>query len=155
MTNTILTEKLTTSYSTLINSQTTHQLSSNKYHRWSGKKYLIYLVPKNASIKLHPHIITHLNSVVKLFNGNNIKISYSYMANSVIRNHNTSLLKYPTPTDITECSCDQKTECPLDKNCLSECLVYNALVGWLDTNKTKHYYWGCEKRTLWQPHSIF
>ena len=76
----------------------------------------------------------------KLFNRNNIKISYSCMANSVIRNHNTSLLKDPTPTDIKECSCHQKTECPLDKNCLSGCLVYNALVDRLDTNKTKHYY---------------
>ena len=58
---------------------------------------------------------------------------------SVIRNHNTSLLKEPTPTNIKECSCRQKTECLLDKNCLSGYLVFNALVDWLDTNKTKHY----------------
>ena len=58
---------------------------------------------------------------------------------SVIRNHNTSFLKDPTPTDIKECSCRQKTECPLDKKCLSGYLVYNALVDRLDTNKTKHY----------------
>ena len=77
----------------------------------------------------------------KFFNRNNIKISYSCMPNmaSVIRNHNTSLLKDPTPTDIKECSCCQKTECPLDKMCLSGYLVYNALVDRLDTNKTKHY----------------
>ena len=77
----------------------------------------------------------------KLFNRNNIKISYSCMPNmaSVIRNHNTSLLKDPTPTNIKECSCCQKTECSLDKKCLSGYLVFNALVDWLDTNKTKHY----------------
>ena len=87
----------------------------------------------------------------------NLRITYNCMPNmaSIIRNHNTSLLKDPTPTDIKECSCHQKTECPLDKNCLSGCLVYNALVDRLDTNKTKHYYWICEKRALWQPHSIF
>ena len=64
---------------------------------------------------------------------------------SVIRNHNTSLLKDPTPTDIKECSCCRKPECPLDKKCLSEYLVYNASVDRLDTNKTKHYYGTCEK----------
>ena len=83
----------------------------------------------------------------KFFNRNNIKISYSCVPSmaSVIRNHNTSLLKDPTPTDIKECSCLQKTECPLDKKCLSGYLVYNALVDQLDTNKTKHYYETCEK----------
>ena len=72
----------------------------------------------------------------KLFNRNNIKISNSCMPNmtNVIRNYNTSLLKVPTPTDIKECSCRQKTECPLDKKCLSGYLVHNALVDRLDTN---------------------
>ena len=51
---------------------------------------------------------------------------------SVIRYHNTSLLKDPVPTG--------KPECPLDKKCLSECLVHNASVDRLDTNETKHYY---------------
>ena len=49
----------------------------------------------------------------KLFNRNNMKISCSCMPNmsSVTRNHNTSLLKDPTPTDIKECTCRQKPEC--------------------------------------------
>ena len=51
----------------------------------------------------------------------------------------------PVPTDIKECSSRQKTECTLDKKCLSGYLAYNALVDWLDTNKTKHYYGTCEK----------
>ena len=38
-----------------------------------------------------------------------------------------------------------KAECPFDKKCLSESLVYNASVDRLDTNKTKHYYGTCEK----------
>ena len=58
---------------------------------------------------------------------------------SVIQKHKTSLLKNPTPTDIKECSCHQKTECPLNKKCLSGYQVYNTLVDWLDTKKTKHY----------------
>ena len=61
---------MTTSYYKLINNQTTHQLSSNKYHRWTSEEYLIYLVTKNTLIKLQPHIIKDLNSVasMKIFN---------------------------------------------------------------------------------------
>ena len=78
----------------------------------------------------------------KLFNRNNIKISYSCMPNiaSVIQNHNTSLLKNPIPTDIKESSCCQKADCPLDKKYLFWYLVCNALVDWLGTKKTKRYY---------------
>ena len=64
---------------------------------------------------------------------------------SIIQNHNTSLLKDPTRTDIKQCSCRQKKECPFNKKCLSGYLVYNALVDRLDTNKTKHYDGICEK----------
>ena len=72
-----------------------------------------------------------------LFNRNNIKIRYSCFPNmaSVIRTHNTSLLKDPTPTDIKECNCSQKAECRLDKKCLSGYLVYNALVDRLALTK--------------------
>ena len=65
---------------------------------------------------------------------------------SAIQNHNTSLLKDPTPTDIKECSCHQKPECQLDKKCLSGHLVYNTSVDRLDTNEIKHYYGTCKKK---------
>ena len=97
----------------------------------------------------------------KLFNRSNIKISYkiSFMSNvaSVNRNHSNSLLKDPAPTDIKECSCGRKPECPLDKKCLSECLVYNASVNRLDTNETKNYYGTCEKnfKERYKPNSMF
>ena len=57
----------------------------------------------------------------KLFNRNNIKISCSCMLSmaTAISNHNTNFLKDRTPTDIKECSCIQKSECPFDKKCLS------------------------------------
>ena len=64
---------------------------------------------------------------------------------SVIQNHNTTLLKNPSPTETKECSCRQKPECPLDTKCLSGYLVYNASVDRLNTNETKHYYEFCEK----------
>ena len=69
------------------------------------------------------------------------------MANmaSVIRNHNSSLLKDPVPTDIKEYSCCRKPECPLDKKCLSECQVFKASVDRLDNNERKHYHKTCVK----------
>ena len=69
-----------------------------------------------------------LHKYRKLLNRNNIKISCSCTLNiaSVIRNHNTSLLKDPIPTYIKECSCHQKTKCPLDKKCSSGYLVYKC-----------------------------
>ena len=39
----------------------------------------------------------------------------------------------------------QKNTVSIGQKCLSGYLVYNALVDWLDTNKTKHYYGTCEK----------
>ena len=62
---------------------------------------------------------------------------------SVVRSHNTSLLKDPVPTDIKERSCRRKPQCLLDKKRLSECLVYNTSADRLDTNETKHYYGTC------------
>ena len=71
--NIMLTEKITTSYSTLINNQTTYQLSPKKYHQPSAGEYCnkeYFIAIKNTLIKLHAHIIMHLKLVasIKIFN---------------------------------------------------------------------------------------
>ena len=83
----------------------------------------------------------------KLFNRNNVKISYSCMQKmtSIIQNHNTNLLKDPVASTAKECSCRQKSNYPLAEKCLSECLVYQAWVDRSDKNQTKSYYDTCEK----------
>ena len=48
----------------------------------------------------------------------------------------------PKSTNNKTCSCREKSDCPLNQNCLSECLVYNAVV---NTSTTKNYYRTCEK----------
>ena len=48
----------------------------------------------------------------------------------------------PKPTNNKTCSCRQKSDCPLNQNCLSKCLVYNAVV---NTSTTKNYYGTSEK----------
>ena len=105
---------------------------------WFNPSYIVNVKTNIGRIFLRlidKHLPRH-HKYCKLFNRNNVQLSYSYMPNmrSVIRNHDTSLLKDRTPTDIKECSCRQKTECPLDKKCLSGYLVHNALVDRLDTN---------------------
>ena len=46
------------------------------------------------------------------------------------------------PTNNKTCSCRQKSDCLLNQNCLSECLVYNAVV---NTSTTKNYYGTCKE----------
>ena len=64
---------------------------------------------------------------------------------SVIQYHNTNLLKDLVASTTKECSCRQKSNCPLAEKCLSECLVYHAQVDRSDINQTKSYYGTCEK----------
>ena len=63
---------------------------------------------------------------------------------SIIQNHSINLLKDPVASTAKECSCRQKSNCPLAEKCLSECLVYHAQVNRLDINQTKNYYCTCE-----------
>ena len=61
---------------------------------------------------------------------------------NVIQKHNSKIMEDPIPTNNKTCSCRQKSDCPLNQNCLSECLVYNTDV---NTSTTKNYYRTCEK----------
>ena len=51
-------------------------------------------------------------------------------------------MENPKPTKNKTCSCQQKSDCTLNQNCLSECLVYNAV---MNTSATKNYYGTFEK----------
>ena len=66
---------------------------------------------------------------------------------SVIQKHNTNLLEDPVASTAKECSCQQKSNCPLAEKCLSECLVYHAQADRSDINQTKDYYGTCEKNS--------
>ena len=89
----------------------------NRNRKTNSSIHHIVSMWKPTSIEICMTSTSRHHKYHKLFNRNNIKISYSCMPNmaSVIPNHNTSLLKDPTPTYIKGCSCQQKTECPLDK----------------------------------------
>ena len=77
----------------------------------------------------------------KIFNSFNIKISYCCTTNmqNSIKQHNSKILK-PHKEPSRYCDCRDKTSCPLNEECLTECIVYKALV----KAGTKEYtYYGC------------
>jgi len=78
----------------------------------------------------------------KVFNRNNVKISYSYtnkMAN-IIKSHNSKFLaKDGTHVESNKsCNCRNKDVCPLDGGCLVNNVVYKATVT-TTPDKTKVY----------------
>ena len=57
-------------------------------------------------------------------------------------------MKDPVASTAEECSCRQKSNCPLAEKCLSKCLVYHVQVDRSDINQTKSYYGTCEKNLI-------
>ena len=55
---------------------------------------------------------------------------------------NSKIIEDIKPVNNKTCSCRQKSDCPLDQNCLYECSVFNVVA---NTSTTKHYYKTCEK----------
>ena len=68
----------------------------------------------------------------KLFNKNNIKISYRCTRNmqQIIKAHNAKTINGKNIIDPNgkTCNCRQPTKCPLDGNCLSGCIIYKATI---------------------------
>jgi len=76
-----------------------------------------------------------------IFNKNNVKISYSCMPNmaTIITNHNKQIISNNTTPLQNGCNCRKKEQCPLDNNCLSTSLVYNAHVTTDEDSTGKNY----------------
>ena len=56
--------------------------------------------------------------------------------NNIIRKHNSKTMKNPAPSTTKTCNCRQKTDCPMDGNCLCECLILKYLLVQLLINIT-------------------
>ena len=82
-----------------------------------GRKF-IHIIEKNfpKGSKLH-----------KIFNKNNVKISYSCMDNMerIIDAHNKKILQKTTPA-ADNCNCKNPENCPLSGNCRTKNIVYKA-----------------------------
>ena len=77
----------------------------------------------------------------KIFNFNNIKISYSCTPNikNVIQQHNSKNLQSPKIKETKPCNCRNPTDCPLTNKCLTRSIVYQATV---IANTSEHIYFG-------------
>ena len=69
------------------------------------------------------------NKLRGIFNKNTVKFSYSCMPNadSIINSHNRKLLA-EEPKPDRKCNCRKNNVCPLQGNCLTENIVYQATV---------------------------
>ena len=79
----------------------------------------------------------------KIFNKNNMKISYSCMSNvdSIIKAHDCKIMKPvdETTTNQNTCNCRKPKNCPLNGECLSRSLIYKATV---TSEKEEKFYVG-------------
>ena len=80
----------------------------------------------------------------KVFDLNTIKISYSSMPNvkNLIKQHNSKILNKDRNKTQQPCSCRIKESCPLNGNCLHQCMIYKAEVS---TNTTYKEYYGASE----------
>lgn len=85
----------------------------------------------NIFLKLIGKHFPRGSNLHKIFNKNNLKISYSCMKNinSIIKSHNTKIMKKSEKqAPAKSCNCRDKTSCPLRGECLSNAVVYKATV---------------------------
>ena len=71
------------------------------------------------------------NRYHKLFNKNNVKVSYSCMKNinAIIQHHNSKIIAEDiSQKPESKCNCRNRNECPLEGNCLTQSIVYEAAV---------------------------
>lgn len=82
---------------------------------------------------------TEENKLSKIFNKNNVKISYSCTKNitDIIKNHNKKMTTYKNVTKDPICNCRNRATCPLQGNCQITNTIYKAKVS--TNNNTMHY----------------
>ena len=83
----------------------------------------------------------------KLFNRNNVKISYSCMPNvkSIINKHNKIVLDPPTNNSEGTCNCINREKCPLQQKCLTNNIMYKATLTSNQDNYQHKIYYGITK----------
>ena len=88
------------------------------------------------------------NKLHKIFNRNNVKISYSCTRNmgSIISSHNKSILNKSNEPSFS-CNCRVKADCPVENKCLTPNVIYQAEVT-NNMNDEKMFYIGLTSNTF-------
>ena len=70
------------------------------------------------------------NPLHKIFNRNSVKMSYRCTANlgMKIAAHNSKILKSDASEETRSCNCRNKNQCPVGNKCLTNSVVYQAIV---------------------------
>ena len=70
------------------------------------------------------------NKFQKIFNINNLKVSYSCLPDfaNIIKLHNDRILSEENTQDQPKCNCRQKYTCPLQGHCLDKELIYRCIL---------------------------
>ena len=95
---------------------------------WFNPTFMTNIKPNVGKIffKLLRKHFPKTNKLYKIFYKNTVKISCSCARNmgSIISGHNKSLL---TPNNSSfRCNCRNKSNCPLEGNCLTQKVIYQA-----------------------------
>ena len=79
-------------------------------------------------IKLVRNYILRNNKYKKIFNLITLKLSYCCTSNvgNIIKQHNSKVLSKTNDNTNRKCNCRSKPNCPLNGECLTQCLVYKA-----------------------------
>jgi len=111
-----------------------------------ARKFLA-LINKHFSKRIH---------LKKLFNKNNIKVSYSCTENigTFIKKHNAKISSQ-TREDTPSCNCRIKNECPLNGDCQKSSVIYKCIIS-VPNFPTKVYIGLTEKKfkVRWNSHKL-
>ena len=110
--------------------------SNNQNARRNRNRKVIYLNPPNQNvktnigklfIKLVRKPFPENNKCHEIFNLNTLKLSYCCTTNvgSIIKQHNSEVLKKINDNNH-KCNCRSKPNCPLNGECLTQCLAYKV-----------------------------
>ena len=77
----------------------------------------------------------------KIFNRNNVKVSYSCMPSfeSHIKSHNVKILDNTKASNTKHCNCRDKEACPLQGNCLIDSIIYRGNITTSNKNDENNY----------------
>jgi len=127
-----------------------------KLNRKRSRKITWFNPPYNKAVttnigqrflKIINRIFVPSHALYKIFNKNNLKVSYSCMPNiaAAMSTHNKQLLKtsHQASTHTSEpvsdnktCNCRNSINCPLNGNCLQKTVIYQATVNSINSKET-------------------
>ena len=106
-------------------------------------KSVVTKIVKTFQRLIDKHFPQH-HKLHKLFNRNNVKMSYSCTPNvkSIINKHNKTVLDPPTNNWERTCNCINSETCPLQQKCLINNIMYKATITSNQDNYHHKIYYG-------------